>query len=125
MFGRNKSLYVNVGAQVFANKEYFCNEYTNISKKFCGKDLQTFCTEFGAPEKLTFDSAKEQTKSVIDFMEIVQEYDILPHAIEPDMYNQNIVEGVIRETQKKWHRVMLKKTSPRKYGTMVYGGHVK
>jgi hypothetical protein len=68
MFGRTKSLDGNVGAQVFANKEYFCNEYPTSSKKLCGKALQTFCSEFGAPEKLTFDGAKEQTKSGTDFM---------------------------------------------------------
>ena len=114
MFGRTKSLDGNVGAQVFANKEYFCNAYPTSSKKFCGKALQTFCSEFGAPEKLTFDGAKEQTKSGTDFMKTVREYDILPHVIEPDRHNQNRVEGVIREIRKKWYRVMLKKKAPRR-----------
>ena len=88
------------GAQVFANREYFCNAYPTDSKKFCGKALQTFCKEFGAPEKLTFDGAKEQIKSGTDFMKAIREYEILPHVIEPDRHNQNKVEGVIREIQK-------------------------
>ena len=41
-FGRTKSLDGNVGAQVFANKECFCNACPTSSKKFCGKDLQIF-----------------------------------------------------------------------------------
>ena len=114
MFGRTKSLDGNIGAQVFANREYFCTAYPTDSKKFCGKALQTFCKEFGAPEKLTFDGAKEQVKSGTDFMKAIREYEIIPHVIEPDRHNQNKVEGVIREIRKKWYRVMLKKKTPRR-----------
>ena len=114
MFARTKSLNGNVGAQVFANKEYFCTAYPTDSKKFCGKALKTFCTEFGAPEKLTFDGAKEQVKSGTEFMKTIREYEIIPHIIEPDRHNQNRVEGVIREVRKKWYRIMLRKKVPRR-----------
>ena len=114
MFGRTKSLDGNVGAQVFANKEFFVTAYPTESKKLCGKALKTFCTEFGAPEKLTFDGAKEQVKSGTDFMKVIREFEIIPHVIEPDRHNQNRVEGVIREVRKKWYRIMLKKRAPRR-----------
>ena len=114
MYGRAKFLDGSVGAQVFANKEFFVTAYPTESKKLCGKALKTFCTEFGAPEKLTFDGAKEQVKSGTDFMKVVREYEIIPHVIEPDRHNQNRVEGVIREVRKKWYRIMLKKRAPRR-----------
>ena len=81
MFGRTKSLDGNVGAQVFANKEFFVTAYPTESKKLCGKALKTFCTEFGAPEKLTFDGAKEQVKSGTDFMKVIREFEIIPHVV--------------------------------------------
>ena len=114
MFGRTKSLDGNRGAQVFANKEFFCTSYPTESKKFCGKALKTFCTEWGALEMLTYNGAKEQVKSGTDFQKVLREHEIIPHQIEPDRHNQNRVEGVIREVRKKWYRVMLQQKTPRR-----------
>ena len=35
------------------------------------------------------------------------------HSIEPDLHNQNLVEGVIREVRRKLYRSMVKKRVPR------------
>ena len=45
-------------------------------------------------------------------MKVIREFEIIPHVIEPDRHNQNMVEGVIREVHKKWYRIMLKKRAP-------------
>ena len=42
MFVRTKSLEGNVGAQVIANKEYFCTAHPADSKRFYGKALKYF-----------------------------------------------------------------------------------
>ena len=105
-----------MGAQVFANKELFVTAYPTESKKLCGKALKTFCKEFGAPERLTFDGAKEQVKSGTDFMKVIREFEIIPHVIEPDRHNQNRVEGVIREVRKKWYMIMLKREQTQTMG---------
>ena len=36
------------------------------------------------------------------------------HISEPDLHNQDPVEGVIREVRRKWYRTMVKKRVPRK-----------
>ena len=121
MDGRCKSLDGNRYAQVFANKSYFSRIYPMDSKKKAGDALRLFCQEFGVPEKLTFDGSKEQTKKGTQFMKQVRRHDIDYHISEPDMHNQNPVEGVIREIRRKWYRLMIKQRVPRElwdYGSV-------
>ena len=114
MDGRCKSLDGNKYAQVFANKSYFSRIYPMDSKGKAGDALRLFCQEFGVPEKLTFDGSKEQTGKNTKFMKQIRSHNINYHISEPDMHNQNPVEGVIRELRRKWYRIMIRKRIPPK-----------
>ena len=113
MDGRGKSLDGNKYAQVFANKSYFSRIYPMDSKKKAGDALRLFCQEFGVPEKLTFDGSKEQSKKGTEFMKQIRTHNIDFHISEPDMHNQNPVEGVIRELRRKWYRIMIRQRIPK------------
>ena len=113
MDGRCKSLDGNQYAQVFANKSYFSRIYPMDSKRKAGEALRLFCQEFGVPEKLTFDGSKEQTGKGTQFMKQIRRHDIDYHVSEPDLHNQNPVEGVIRELRRKWYRIMIRKRVPK------------
>ena len=112
--GRVKSLDGNRYAQVFANKGYFSKIYPMDSKSKAGDALRLFCAEFGIPHDLTFDGSKEQTKKNTTFMKEVRKHGIDYHISEPEMHNQNPVEGVIREIRKKWYRTMVRKRVPKR-----------
>jgi hypothetical protein len=112
MDGRCKSLEGNRYAQVFANKAYFSRIYPMDSKSKAGDALRLFCQEFGVPEKLTFDGSKEQTGKGTEFMRQIRTHDISYHVSEPDLHNQNPVEGVVREIRRKWYRIMIRKRVP-------------
>ena len=113
MDGHCKTLDGNKYAQVFANKSYFSRIYPMSSKKQAGDSLRLFCQEFGVPERLTFDGSKEQTGKHTEFMKQIRTHDIDYHISEPDLHNQNPVEGTIRELRRKWYRVMVRKRIPK------------
>ena len=115
MDGRCKSLDGNKYAQVFANKAYFSRIYPMDSKTKAGDALRLFCQEFGVPERLTFDGSKEQSKSGTQFMKQIRTHNIDYHISEPDLHNQNPVEGVIREIRRKWYRTMIRNKVPREF----------
>jgi hypothetical protein len=115
MDGRCKSLEGNKYAQVFANKGYFSRIYPMDSKKKAGDALRLFCQEFGVPERLTFDGSKEQTGKGTMFMKQIRQHGIDYHISEPDLHNQNFVEGTIRELRRKWYRNMIKKRVPNEF----------
>ncbi len=112
MDGRSKSLEGNRYAQVFANKGYFSHIYPMDSKSKAGNALRLFCQEFGVPEKLVFDGSKEQNGRGTEFMKQIRQHDIDYHVSEPNLHNQNPVEGCIRELRRKWYRVMIRKRVP-------------
>ena len=111
--GRIKSLDGNRYAQVISNENYFARVYPMDTKKKAGQALKEFCHEFGIPFHLTFDGSKEQTKRGTEFMKTVRHYGIEHHISEPNMHNQNPVEGVIREIRKKWYRTMIRRRVPK------------
>ena len=49
-----------------------------------------------------------------EFMQQECKYRIDIHPTEPERYKQSKVGGVIRETRKKWFRMMLKKDVPKR-----------
>ena len=112
MDGKYKSIDGNKYAQVFSNKSYFSRIYPMDSKGKAGNALRVFCQEFGIPEKLTFDGSKEQCMKGTEFMKQIRRHDIDYHISEPDMHNQNPVEGVIRELRRKWYRIMIRQRVP-------------
>ena len=82
------------------------------SQKKASNALRLFCKEFGVPKRLTFDGSKEQSMTGTEFMKQVRTHNIDYHISEPDIHNQNLVEGVIRELRGKWYRIMIKKQIP-------------
>ena len=115
MDGRCKSLDGCRYAQVFANKGYFSRIYPMDSKRKAGDALRLFCQEFGVPERLTFDGSKEQCEKGTKFMKQIRRHDINYHISEPDMHNQNPVEGPIRELRRKWYRLMIRNRVPENF----------
>ena len=112
MDGRCKSLDGNKYAQVFANKGYFSRIYPMDRKGNAGNALRLFCQEFGVPERLTFDGSKEQNEKNTEFMRQIRLHNIDHHRSEPNLHNQNPVEGCIRELRRKWYRIMIRNRIP-------------
>jgi hypothetical protein len=101
MDGRSKSMNVNNYAQIFTNKDFFAVAYPLTAKSGAGDALRQFINEFGRPERLTFDSSREQCGPNTEFMTNVRKYSINFHITEPYRPNHNFTEGVIREVRKK------------------------
>ena len=84
------------------------------SKSKAGYSLTLFCQELGVPRKLNFDGSKKQACKGGIFMKEVCRQCIDYNISEPDLHNQNLFEGVIREVRRKWYRNMVKERVPRK-----------
>ena len=82
------------------------------SKSTAGDNLKIFCGKFGVPESLTFDSSKGQNCKGTEFMQQYRRYDIDHYTIEPDLNEQNHIEGVIHQVRRKWYMVMVRKQVP-------------
>ena len=82
-------------------------------KSKAGYALKLFCKQLGVTEKLTFDGYKEQACKLATFMKQVHRQGIDYHISEPDLHNQNTVEGFIRELRRKWYHTMVKERVPR------------
>ena len=66
------------------------------SKSKAGDGLNLLYQEFGVPDKLNFDGSKEQSCKGTIFMKEVHRQGIGYHISEPEIHNNNPVEGVIR-----------------------------
>ena len=75
------------------------------SNRKAGDALNILCQEFSVRKKLTSDGSKEQVCK--DTILINRSERIHYHIIEPDLHNQNPVEGVIWEVMHKWYRAMV------------------
>jgi hypothetical protein len=115
VFGPVKSRDGNTCGQIFANDAYFATFYPMDTKSKAGDSLRVFCKEFGVPEILRFDGAKEMGKKKTEFQTQVRRHHITTHVSEADLHNQSPAEGVVREVRKKWYRVMFKKRVPKVY----------
>lgn len=115
MDGRTVSKDGNRYAQVFANKNNFVAVYPMDTKARAGEALQEFCTEFGVPEKLTFDGSREQNGRNTEFMRTIKKHHIQHHTIEAERHNQNPAERTIRELRRKWFRTMVRRRVPRRF----------
>ena len=80
-----------------------------------GEALRVFCQEFGVPERLTMDGAKEQIGYNSDFMHQIQKNGIDFHVIALERHNPNPAEGAIIEIRRKWFRVMFREKVPKKF----------
>ena len=114
MDGRCKSVNGKRYAQVFANKDFFAVAFPLTSKSGAGDALRQFISEFGRPERLTFDGSQEQCGRKTEFISNVRKYSIDFHIPEPYRPNHNFAEGVIREIRKTWFRIMVRKNIPQR-----------
>jgi hypothetical protein len=115
VFGPVKSKDGNNCGQIFANGNYFAQFYPMDSKKKAGDSLKVFCREYGVPEILRHDGAKEMVEKRSEFRKQVVKHNIKTHTSEAHLHNQSPAEGVVREIRKKWYRVMFKKRVPQIY----------
>jgi hypothetical protein len=114
VFGRVKSKDGNTCGQLFANESYFAVFYPMDSKAKAGNTLRVFCQEYGVPERLVHDGAKEMTWKKTEFQSQVLKHDIITRCSEPNLHNnQSPAEGVVREVRRKWFRVMFRKRVPK------------
>jgi Reverse transcriptase (RNA-dependent DNA polymerase) len=113
VFGRVKSKDGNTCGQIFANESYFATFYPMDTKSKAGDALRVFCREFGVPERLVHDGAKEMTGRKTEFQAQVSKHDITTRISEADLHDQSPAEGVVREVRRKWFRVMFRKRVPK------------
>jgi hypothetical protein len=97
-----------------ANKDFFAVAYPMGSKSGASDALRQFISEYGRPEKWTFDGLQEQCGSKTEFMSNVRKYSINYHVTEPYWPKHNFTEGVIREISRKWFRVTARKNVPQR-----------
>ena len=110
---RCRSIHDQRYCQVFATREYFVDAFPIIKKSDCHEPLKHFIRKYGAPREMRSDGAKEQTGRRTQFSKTLGKYDVTHSIIEPERYNQNPCEGVIRELRKKWYRTIFKSNCPR------------
>ena len=113
-YGKVKSLRGNVGSQVFSHKCGFkaCYPLQKIDGNSVGDSLTQFISDYGVPERLTFDGASVQTGPKTRFMDAIRRYEIKYHVSGPRRPNENPAEQGIHELKKRWYRLMLKKKVP-------------
>ena len=99
--------------QVFGNKQLFCEAYPIAKKSDCHEALKTFINEYGAPEVMISDGAKEQVGQGTKFQQTLRKNQITPIRTPPNRPNQNPCETVIRELRKKWYRSIFRTNCPK------------
>jgi hypothetical protein len=110
-----KSLQSNVATQVYTHKSGFNAppyHLTRANGEQVGYSLANFIHEYGAPEHLTFDGAAVQVGSSTLFKDNLRQDEIKHHVSAPRRPNENPAEGAIREINKRWYQIMLKKQVP-------------
>ena len=113
-YGKVKSLRGNVGSQLFSHKCGFkvCYPLQKIDGNNVGDALTQFISDYGVPERLTFDGASVQTGPKTRFMDAIRRYEIKYHVSGPRRPNENPAEQGIHELKKRWYRLMLKRKVP-------------
>ncbi|KAI2502896.1 Reverse transcriptase (RNA-dependent DNA polymerase) [Fragilaria crotonensis] len=113
-YGKIKSLRGNVGSQLFSHKCGFkaCYPLQKVDGNSVGDALTQFISDYGVPERLTFDGASVQTGPKTRFMDAIRRYEIKYHVSGPRRPNENPAEQGIHELKKRWYRLMLKKKVP-------------
>ena len=80
MHANNNSINRYLYCQVFGTKELFFEAYPIQKKSYCHEVLDQFIKDYGAPEILIYDSAKEQVEPRTEFQESVSNYGINRHS---------------------------------------------
>jgi hypothetical protein len=113
-YGKVKSLRGNIGSQVYSHKCGFkaCYPLQRVDGNAVGDTLTQFISDYGVPERLTFDGASVQTGPKTRFMDAIRRYEIKHHVSGPRRPNENPAEQGKHELKKRWYRLMLKKKVP-------------
>ena len=113
-YGKVRSLRSNIGAQLYSHKCGFKVAYPlqKVDGNGVGDTLTQFISDFGVPERLTFDGASVQTGPRTRFMDAIRKYEIKYHVSGPRRPKENPAEQSIHEVKKRWYRIMLKKKVP-------------
>ena len=117
LYAEVKSLHQNIAAQVYSHKCGFaaCYPMTSVKGQDVGNTLRDFCSDFGVPENLKFDGAMVQVGANTQFQSLIRMHGIKYHISEPRQPNQNPSESAIREIKKRWYRVMMKRSVPKRF----------
>ena len=111
-----KSLNQNRCAQIFSHKVGFSAVYPmeRATGDTIGTSYLNFCHDFGVPEFLTFDGATAQVGKNTLFMRSLKKHQSQFHVSSPRRPNENPAEACIRETKKRWYRIMHRQKVPRR-----------
>ena len=114
LYSKCKSLRSNIAAQIYSHKCGFKAIYPfpKADGNHVGQSLKDFIYDYGAPEHLTFDGAMVQVGRQTPFVQTLRKHDIKHHVSSPRRPNENPAESAIRETKKRWYRIMNKHKVP-------------
>ena len=98
-----RSLKQNIRAQIFSCKIGFAVSYPikDSKSETLAFILQDFISDFGVPERLTFDGAQAQVGQHTQFMRTIQRHNINYHVSSQRRPNENPAEATIREVKKR------------------------
>ena len=100
-------------AQVFGNKQMFCEAYPIAAKANCNDALKQFILEYGAPEVMITDGSPEQIGKNAEFQATLRKNKVKARFTNTYSPNMNPVESVIRELRKRWYRAVFRTNCPR------------
>ena len=114
IWAKNKTLRGNVASQIYSHKCGFNTAYhlESANGENIGYTLSNFVSDYGAPDRLTFDGASAQIGRNTHFQDTIRKNDIKYHVSGPRRPNENPAEGNIREIKKKWYRIQAKTNTP-------------
>ena len=99
--------------QVFGNRKMFCEAYPIKRKADCDDALKKFLRDFGAPDIMVTDGAREQTSRGTKWQATLRKNKITGVITPPHRPNLNPAETVIRELRKRWYRSIFRTNCPR------------
>ena len=82
-------------------------------KSSASQALKQFISDFSILDKLLCDGAAEQVGKRTELQSMVQKHAIDLHVTKPHRHNQSKAEGIVREIQKHWFRIMIRKKVPK------------
>ena len=116
LYAEVKSILGNKYAQVYSMRNGFTTVYPmeKLTGDSIGYTLHDFSHDFGVPGKLKLDGFSSQIGKNTIMMKTIRENRIDYHVSEPYRPNQTPAERSIRETKKRWYRIMMKKSVPKR-----------
>ncbi|TAN87586.1 MAG: hypothetical protein EYR95_16485, partial [Phormidium sp. SL48-SHIP] len=111
MFGTVKGIRGSAACQVFTDGDFIWVSPIP-TKKHTGMALVDFTHDVGIPDRLRFDSSKEQMGEGTIFMKTVRKKHIHWKRIEPYAHWQNRAENAIKELRRRWRLIRQRRQIP-------------